>query len=91
MLVVAGVAGIVFFSATMTVALLAALVVVFVSFVRPTWTLLAFMWYLPFEPFLLKWVPDDVYVYARYASELVVYLLVAVVVWRLVSGVAEWR
>ncbi len=91
LLVVAGVAGIVFFSATMTLALLGALVVVFVAFVRPTWVLLAFMWYLPFEPFLLKWVPDDVYVYARYASELLVYVLVAVVLWRLVSGAASWR
>lgn len=91
LLLLAGVVGVVFLSPTLTLALVAAIAVVFVSFVRPTWTLLFFMWYLPFEPFLLKWVPDDVYVYARYASELLVYLLVAVVVWRVVAGVQPWR
>ncbi len=90
-LLVAGVCGIVFFSPMLTLAASFALVVVFVSFVRPTWMLFALMMYLPFEPFLLKWVQDDVYVYAKYSSELVVYLLVAVVAWRLFSGVAVWR
>lgn len=91
LLLIAGTCGIVFLSPTLTIALAFALVVVFVSFVRPTWTLFFFLCYLPFEPFLLKWVPDDVYVYARYASELLVYLLVAVVLWRLFSGVRTWR
>ncbi len=86
-----GLLGVVFFSPTLTLALIAALIVVFVSFVRPTWTLYGLMIYLPFEPFLLKWVPDNVYVYARYSSELIVYLLCAVVLWRLITGVAKWR
>jgi O-antigen ligase len=34
---------------------------------------------LPFEPFLLKWVPDSIYLFARYGSEMVVYLLCGVV------------
>lgn len=85
-LLLVGVAGVVFLSPSLTLALVAALGVVFVSFVRPTWTLFFLMVYLPFEPFLLKWVPDDVYVYARYSSELLVYLLVAVVAWKVFSG-----
>lgn len=91
LLLLAGVAGVVWFSPALTLGLAAALVVVFVSFVRPTWTLLALTLYLPFEPFLLKWVPDDVYVYARYSSELLVYLLCAVVVWKWFAGEMQWR
>lgn len=90
-IVLAGAAGIVFLSPSLTLALMFGLVVVVMSFVRPTWTMLFLAWYLPFEPFLLKWIPDDVYVYARYSSELLVYLLVAVVIWRLVSGGLRWR
>lgn len=70
---------------------MAALIIIFVSFVRPTWTLYGLMLYLPFEPFILKWVPDNLYVYARYSSELIVYLLVAVIAWKLISGVQKWR
>ncbi|MBN1585464.1 O-antigen ligase family protein [Candidatus Uhrbacteria bacterium] len=32
---------------------------------------------LPLEPFLLKFVPDEIYVHARYASEILVYVLFA--------------
>lgn len=40
--------------------------------------------YLPFEPFVLKFVPDDLYVYIRYGSEGLIYLLaVAAVIYRL--------
>ncbi len=90
-LLLVGIAGVVFLSPSLTLALVAALGVVFVSFVRPTWTLFFLMVYLPFEPFLLKWVPDDVYVYARYSSELLVYLLVAVVAWKIFSGVLPFK
>lgn len=86
-----GVVGVVFLSPSLTLALVAGLVVTFVSVVRPEWSLAMLLFYLPFEPFLLKWVPDDVYVYARYASEMLVYLLCAVVLWRLFSGAARWQ
>ena len=36
--------------------------------------------YLPFEPFVLKYVPDDLYVYIRYGSEGLIYLLAAAAV-----------
>jgi len=90
-LLLAGLAGIVWFSPTLTLALVAALVVIFISFIRPTWTLYGLMIYLPFEPFILKWVPDNLYVYARYSSELIVYLLVAVILWKLISGTLKWH
>ncbi len=41
--------------------------------------------YLPFEPFLLKFVSDDVYVFAKYLPELLMYFLGAVLCWRMVA------
>lgn len=61
-------------------------VFLFVTFARPLWTLAFLSVYLPFEPFLLKFAPDEVYVFARYFSEGLVYVLVGVVLWHLLSG-----
>lgn len=60
--------------------------IIFVAAWRPRWLLGAWLAYLPLEPFLLKWVPDELYVYARYGSEVLVYML-------FVSAVAHrlWR
>jgi hypothetical protein len=62
-------------------AALAALVVV-AAFWKPEWMLLALCVYIPFEPFVLKYVPDDLYLFARYGSESLVYLLVLATAWR---------
>src|SRR3989339_1690202 len=85
-LIVFGMLGIVFLSPLLVAGLILAAVAVFVTFARPTWMLAGLMWYLPLEPFLLKWVPDELYVYAKYGSELVIYLLCASVAWRLITG-----
>jgi O-antigen ligase len=55
---------------------------------RPLWTLTFLSVYLPFEPLLLKFTPDDIYLFARFLSEALVYLLVAVVIWKRLSGEA---
>lgn len=86
-----GFLGTVFFSSSLVVAVAFVIVGIAVAFYRPEWTLLAFAAYLPFEPFLLKWVTDDLYVYARYGSEMIVYLLVAVVMWRMITGAIVFR
>ena len=78
--------GSVFLSPSLVLALTFGVVVVFISFWKPQWTMLGMAAYLPFEPFILKWIPDDVYLYARYGSELLVYLLVGVVVFRFATG-----
>jgi hypothetical protein len=44
-------------------------------YARPTWMLAALAAYIPFEPFLLKFVPDELYIYAKYVSEVLIYLL----------------
>lgn len=56
------------------------------TILRPLWTLAFVAVYLPFEPFILKFVPDEIYLFARYFSEVLIYFLCAVVVWRVASG-----
>jgi hypothetical protein len=69
-----------------TLILLVGLAAVALAFLRPSWLILALAAYTPFEPFLLKFVPDDYYVYARYGSEAIIYILVGLVLARLVLG-----
>jgi hypothetical protein len=68
-------------------ALVVSLVVVLLSFLRPTWALAILALIIPLEPFILKFIPDDIYIYARYFSESLIYLLLAVaVVRRILKG-----
>lgn len=71
--------GVVVLSPSLVIASMFAFGMLILSFIRPTWALAALLLFLPFEPFLLKWIPDEVYIFARYASELQVYLLCLVV------------
>ncbi len=90
-LLVFGFLGTIFFSSTLVVAAVIVIVGIVGTFVKPHWTMFALAAYLPFEPFILKWISDDVYVYARYGSELVVYLLCSVVLWRMITGSIRFR
>jgi hypothetical protein len=62
-------------------ALLGAGLLVLVYF-RPTWVVAFLAVYIPLEPFLLKFVPDELYVFAKYFSEGLIYLLLGAVVLR---------
>ncbi len=86
LLVGLGLIGSIFLSPSLVLAATFAVVVLFLTFWRPEWMLLGLAVYLPFEPFLLKWIPDEVYIYARYGSELLVYILCAVVFCRFAFG-----
>jgi hypothetical protein len=66
-------------------ALLIGIIVVVLAFVRPLWIVGFLAVYTPFEPFLLKFVPDDAYLFARYFSEGLVYLLLVSVAVRLLT------
>lgn len=79
--------GSVFLSPTLVLGMVFGVVAVFITFARPTWSLAFLLFYLPFESFLLKWVPDDIYLYARYFSEVLIYLLAVSVLWMLITGV----
>ncbi|MFC1788177.1 O-antigen ligase family protein [Patescibacteria group bacterium] len=67
------------------------LVFLILTFRRPLWTLAFLAFYLPFEPFILKFIPDEIYIFARYSSEVLIYLLVAVVIWKLLTGEKKIR
>lgn len=82
---------VVFWSPVATVAGMVGLVFLIMTVLRPTWTLFFVAVYLPFEPFLLKWVPDYLYLPARYFSELLIYLVVAVVLWRFATKQIKFR
>lgn len=59
--------------------LVAAWVILLISLKKPQIAILGLAAYFPFESFLLKFVPDDVYVYARFFPEVVLYFLCATV------------
>ncbi len=63
-------------------ALVVSLIFAWLAFARPEWIVMFLVVYTPFEPFLLKFVSDEVYVYARYFSEGLIYALVASVLVR---------
>lgn len=58
---------------------------------RPLSTLTFLAVYLPFEPFLLKFVPEELYVFARFFSEGLVYVLAGIVVWKLATGAVKFK
>lgn len=89
--ILAALAGVVFLSPSYVIGVVIGVIALFVAFARPTIMLAFLALYLPFEPFLLKWVPDDIYLFVRYGSELLVYLLVAVVVFKLLTGEIRLR
>jgi hypothetical protein len=67
-------------------ALVLSLVVGGLALAKPELIIVFLVAYTPFEPFLLKFVGDDVYVYARYFSEALIYVLLASVAVRLLLG-----
>jgi hypothetical protein len=74
-----------------TVAVAAALIFLVLSFTRPRWVLGFLVIWIPLEPFLLKFVPDEVYVYARYFSEGLIYFLGIMVLVRIIMGQKRLR
>lgn len=65
------------------IALAFGVIFVVAAFLRPEAIIAGLALYTPFEPFLLKFVPDELYLYARYFSEGLIYLLVLVVAYRI--------
>lgn len=81
----------IFLSPLKVLGILVGMLTCYVAFWRPDWLLGFLLLYLPFESFLLKFIPDDVYVYGRYYSEVIVYILCAVILWRLATHQIRWR
>jgi hypothetical protein len=81
----------IFGSTGLVFASLIGLFIAYLAFFKPVHLLAIYLFYLPFEVFILKWIDDSIYIYVRYFSELIIYLLVFVVVWRLIFGFQTWR
>lgn len=45
---------------------------------RPTWMLALLALFIPIEPFFLKFVPDELYIFAKYFLEVLIYLLLVI-------------
>lgn len=58
---------------------------------RPLAAIAALAVYLPFEPFLLKFVPDEAYVFIRYVPELLIYVLLGFLLLQVVLGKRTYR
>lgn len=80
-----------FVSPLVVLAIIAFGAVIAAAVYRPLWVLGSLAVYLPFETIVLKFTPDEIYVYARFFSEILIYLLAAVVVWRILNGTSRLR
>ena len=67
--------GIAFLSPLKALSLLVGLGFLFVAFYDPKYIVLFLAIYTPFEPFLLKFIPDEIYFYSRYTLEGLIYVL----------------
>jgi hypothetical protein len=71
--------GAVFSSPLKILAVVITLIAIALSLARPYLVVVALAFWTPFEPFLLKFVPDELYVYARYFPETLIYLMAGLV------------
>ena len=71
--------------------ILLAVAVFAITAYRPLVMLGALAVYLPFESVILKFTPNEIYVYARYFFEGIIYLLAVVVALRILKGTSRMR
>jgi len=71
----------VFFSFSIAFAVLLSLTVLTLAFRRPLWALGFLGLYFPLEPFLMKWISEELFVIVRFAPEVLLYLVVVVAFW----------
>lgn len=64
---------------------------VILSFYRPLFVLGVLAVYLPFEPVILKFLSDDIFIFARFFSESLIYVLSFVVIVRVLTGKSRLR
>ncbi|MFH1405127.1 MAG: O-antigen ligase family protein [Patescibacteria group bacterium] len=79
------------FSPLLVLSLVIFLIFAVITFSKPLLTLTFLCVYLPFESFLLKFPPEEIYIFTRYFSEVLIYLLVAVIIWGFVTGKTKFK
>lgn len=73
---------VVFLSPWKVLAFLLGVILLGFVYARPTWVVAFLAIFIAFEPFALKFVPDELYLFAKYFSEGLIYLLLAAVTFR---------
>lgn len=81
-ILVVGVLGVVFLSPLTILGTIIGLIFFVLTVTRPLVGLTVLAVYLPFEPFLLKWMPEELYLPARLFSEALVYTVFGVALLR---------
>lgn len=71
------------FSPTIVIALIFFCAAIFLTVFRPLWMLGFLALYLPLESLILKFTPQDAYVFVRYFSELLIYVIALVILVRI--------
>jgi len=71
-----------FLSPLKSLALLAGILLLALAFYRPLAVIFFLAAYTPFEPFLLKFAPDEIYVYARYFGEFLIYAIALTLIFK---------
>src|SRR3990167_5124967 len=79
------------FSPALAFGLVAAIALAITAFRKPLWLVTGLLWYMPLEPFLLKFIPSDFYLYIRFGSEAVIYLIVIALLWKFISRQLKWQ
>lgn len=85
LIVLVAAASIAFLSPLKFLSLIIGLLLLTMAFYRPWWIILFLAIYTPFEPFLLKFVPDEIYVYARYFGEFLIYAIALIIIFQLLT------
>lgn len=69
------------------IALLVGIFFFWCSWHRPLWVIAGIAVFLPLEPFALKWITDDAYAFAKYSSEVAIYVVtITVIVRKFIGG-----
>ena len=66
---------VVFVSPWKVLAFFLSIALVAIVYARPTWMLAFLAVFISLEPFALKFIPDELYIFAKYFSEVLIYLL----------------
>ncbi len=83
--------GIVFLSSVAVFVLFGVLLVLYFSLKNPLNGVLFLSIYLPFETFLLKFVPEEIYAFARFAGEGLIVLLVLLLCFQYLTGIRKFK
>ena len=75
-----------FLSPVKILGLIIGILLLIAAIFKPLWIIFFLAIYTPFEPFLLKFIPDEIYIFARYFGEFLIYVIVLQIVINFITG-----